>query len=401
MKSIPKELLREYIEEEGFQTTGDVLNGLKSLFKQVLEEAMAVEMDEFMGREKHARQGETEERNYRNGTSKKTVRTELGEVELSIPRDRNGSFSPQIIPKHQRSTEGLDAKIINLYAAGMTTRDIVEQIRQLYDVEISADMVSRLTDRLLPELKAWHTRPLEAVYPFIFLDAVHYKVREDHQIISKAAYVVLGINLEGYKEILGIWIGGNESAKFWLSVLNDLKSRGVQTIHLCCVDGLSGFSEAIAAVYPKAQVQRCIVHQIRASTRHVSHKDLKAFCQDLKLIYTAVNEEQALEGLAEVKRKWSDRYPGAVKSWETNWENLMTFYAYPLEIRRIIYTTNMIEGVHRQLRKVTKTRQAFPTDDSLSKVLFMAVQNLERKWTVRCRHWDIILHQLEIMFPAA
>lgn len=396
---IPQEVIRDLIASEQFQNTSDILGCLKNMFKQVLQEVMEVEMDEMLGYDKNEHVDAAEQKNYRNGYSKKTVKSQVGEVDVKIPRDRNGEFEPKILPKHQRNAEGLEEKVMNLYAAGLTTRDISEQIRSLYNVDISAEFVSKVTDKLLPELREWQNRPLDLVYPFIFMDAIYYKIRDNNAVICKAAYVVLGVNMEGCKDILGIWVGESESSKFWMSVLNDLKTRGVKDVFLCCVDGLKGFAEAIAAVYPKAQVQRCIVHQIRASCKYISYKHIKEFTKDLKSIYTAVNEEHALSGFLQLKDKWGKLYPSAIKSWEDNWDNLITFFAYPVEIRKIIYTTNSIEGLHRQFRKVTKTRQIFPHDDSLKKMLYMASVNIMKKWTQRFRNWDIVLNHFEILFP--
>lgn len=396
---IPKEVIRDLITNEQFQNTGDILDCLKSMFKQVLQEVMEVEMDEMLGYDKHERIDAADQKNYRNGYSKKTVKSQVGEVDVKIPRDRNGEFEPKILAKHQRNADGLEEKVINLYAAGLTTRDISEQIRDLYDVEISADFVSKVTDKLLPELREWQNRPLDHVYPFIFMDAVYYKIRDNNTVACKAAYVVLGVNMEGNKDILGIWVGESESSKFWMGVLNDLKTRGVKDIFLCCVDGLKGFSEAIAAVYPQSQVQRCIVHQIRASCKYISYKHLKEFARDLKSIYAAVNEEHARNGFLQLKEKWGKQYPSAVRSWEENWDSLVTVFEYPVEIRKIIYTTNSIEGLHRQFRKVTKTRQIFPHDDSLKKMLYLASINIMKKWTMRHRNWDLVLNHLELMFP--
>lgn len=396
---IPKEVIRDLISSEQFKNTGDILSCLKDMFRQVLQEVMEVELDDMLGYEKSERVEPDQQKNYRNGYSKKTVKSQIGEVEIKIPRDRNGEFEPKILPKHKRNADGLEEKVTNLYAAGMTTRDIADQIRDLYDVEISSEFVSKVTDKLLPEIREWQNRPLETIYPFIFMDAIHYKIRDNNTIVTKAAYVVLGVDLDGHKDILGIWVGENESSKFWMGVLNDLKTRGVKDIFLCCVDGLRGFIEAISAVYPEAQVQRCVVHQIRASTKYVSYKHIKEFTKDLKGIYTAVNEEHAMEAFMQLKEKWGKQYPSAVKSWEDNWENLITFFAYPPELRRIIYTTNAIEGLHRQFRKVTKTKQIFPHDDSLKKMLYMASNNIMKKWTQRYKNWDLVLSQLALLFP--
>ncbi|WWV73805.1 Transposase, Mutator family [Sporomusa ovata DSM 2662] len=379
------------------------MNAIKDMFRDVLQEIMEAELETELGYVKQERRSDDVEsgvsKNYRNGYSKKKVKTQLGEVEITIPRDRNGEYEPQIIGKYSRNVDGMEEKILSLYAAGLSIRDISEQIKSLYDVEISPELVSKISEKIMPQVTEWQNRPLEAVYPFVFLDAIHYKIRENHQIITKAAYVVLGINLEGYKEILGIWIGENaESSKFWLSVLNELKSRGVQDVYLFCVDGLNGFREAIGAAYPKAGIQRCIIYQIRASMRYVNYKHAKVFTADLKEVYTAVTEEAALEKLLSFKEKWGDKYPAAIKSWEDNWDILSTFYAYPPSIRKIIYTTNIIEGLHRQFRKVTKTKAVFPNDDSLRKMLYLASNNIVKKWTQRYRDWDMVLNHLALLF---
>jgi transposase-like protein len=397
---IPKEVIREYIKGEKFTSTTDVMEAMKELFTSSLEEVLQCELDEKLGYDKHERRPD-EPRNYRNGSTKRRLKTQLGEVEVSVPRDRIVEFEHLILGKYQRYADGLEDKILSLYAHGMSTRDIKEQIKDLYDIDISAELVSKISDKIMPEVNEWQNRPLEAYYPFIFMDAIHYKIRDNHQVVSKAAYVVLGVNAEGYKEILGIWIGGNESSKFWLGVLNDLKSRGVQHVNLFCIDGLTGFKQAIEAVYPFAGIQRCIIHQIRSSTKFVSYKHIKEYVSDLKKVYGAVNEESALEHLIEFKEKWGKLYPSGVKSWEENWDILGTFFAYPPEIRRIIYTTNVIEGLHRQFRKVTKTKAVFPTDDSLRKMLYLASRNITKKWTMRYPNWDMILNQLEIMNETA
>jgi putative transposase len=393
---IPKELIKEIVKEKKFTSTNQIMETIKEMFSDILEEVLQCEMDEQLGYERHQRRSD-EPSNYRNGSTKRKLKTQFGEVEVNVPRDRKGSYEPQILDKYQRNVDGLEEKILSLYAHGMSTRDIQEQVKDLYNIEISSELVSKISEKIMPQVNEWQSRPLEAYYPFIFMDAIHYKIRDNHQIVSKAAYVVLGINNEGYKEILGIWVGGNESSKFWLGVLNDLKTRGVKTVNLFCVDGLSGFREAIQAVYPFAGIQRCIIHQIRSSTKYVSYKHLKEFVADLKKIYTSINEEAALERLLEFKEKWGKEYPSAIKSWEENWDILATFFAYPQEIRKIIYTTNIIEGLHRQFRKVTKTKSIFPNDDSLRKMLYLAAQNITKKWTMRYRNWDMILSQLEIL----
>ncbi|QGU93888.1 IS256 family transposase [Clostridium bovifaecis] len=397
MGNMSEELLREYIKEQDFTSVNDILNGLKEMFRDVLQEALEAEMDEALGYGKY----NTEEKaidNSRNGYSKKTVKTELGPVEINIPRDRNGDFEPKIVPKHQRTVNGIEDKILSLYATGMTTRDISEQIKVLYGVEVSADTVSNITNRILPLVSEWQSRPLDSIYSFIFMDAIHYKVREDKQIVVKAAYVVVGVTLDGHKEVLGIWIGANESSKFWLSVLNDLKNRGVQNVLIFCVDGLNGFKEAIGATFPFSKIQRCIIHQIRSSMKYIPYKDRKAFVSDLKGVYGAVNEEVAMENLLALKGKWSDRYPSAVKSWEDNWDNLSTFFAFPNNIRKIIYTTNIIESLNSQFRKVTKTKLIFPNDESLLKMLYLAVERISKRWIRNYPDWDLVINQLNIVF---
>jgi Transposase and inactivated derivatives len=397
MSNISKEILRNYVAEQNFKNPNDVLVAMKELFKEVLQEALEAEMDTQLGYDKYD-VTEKQTLNSRNGYSKKTIKTQLGAVELNIPRDRNGEYEPKIVPKYQRNVTGIEDKIIGLYAAGMTTRDITEQVKNLYDVEISAEMVSNITNRIIPVVTEWQNRPLEKTYSFVFMDAIHYKVREDKQIVVKAAYVVLGVNMDGEKDVLGIWVGANESSKFWLSVLNDLKNRGVKDVLIFCVDGLNGFKEAISAVYPFAKIQRCIIHQLRASMKYVPYKDKKAFVADLKSIYGAVNEEVALENLISTKEKWGSKYPNAIKSWEDNWDNLTTFFAFPDYIRRIIYTTNAIESLNSQFRKVTKTKLIFPNDESLMKMLYLATEKISKKWTRAYTNWDLVISQLNILF---
>jgi putative transposase len=397
MSELSKEVLRNYIKEQNFKSADDVLVAMKEMFRDILQESLEAEMDTQLGYDKYD-VSEKQTPNSRNGYSKKKIKTELGPVELNIPRDRNGEFEPQIIPKYQRNVTGIEEKVMALYAAGMTTRDIAEQVKNLYDVEISADMVSNITNRILPIVAEWQSRPLEKTYSFVFMDAIHYKVREEKQIVVKAAYVVLGVNMDGQKEVLGIWVGANESSKFWLSVLNDLKNRGVQDVLIFCVDGLNGFKEAIGAVYPFAKIQRCIIHQLRASMRYVTFKDRKAFAADLKAVYGAVNEEVALDRLLAAKEKWGKKYPNAIKSWEDNWDNLITFLAFPEFIRKIMYTTNAIESLNSQFRKVTKTKLIFPTDESLMKMLYLAMENISKKWTRSYSNWDLVINQLNILF---
>lgn len=402
MEKAPSNLMKEYVNSQHFENTSDIMEAMKEMFGDVLQQVMSCELDQQLGYEKSQRMSddavENESKNYRNGYGRKTVKTQLGEVEIKVPRDRQGEYEPQILGKYNRNADGMEDKIIGLYACGMSQTDISEQIKALYDVEISPELVSKISEKIMPDVTAWQSRPLEPIYPFVFMDAIHYKVKENHQYVTKAAYVVLGINQDGAKDILGVWIGEHESAKFWAGVLNDLKSRGVQQVYLFCVDGLNGFREAIGSSFPKAQIQRCIIHQIRSSTRYVSWKDIKALMADLKKVYQSVTEDEALEYLIQFKEAWGKQYPSCVKSWEENWDILSTFFAYPPEIRRIIYTTNLIEGLNRQFRKVTKNKPSFTNDDSLKKLLYLAAKKITAHWTARCKNWDMVSNYLQIMF---
>ena len=399
MQPVPQDLLKAYVQSQKFTSTADIMAAMKEMFRDVIQQVMEVELDEELGRERCQR-SENEEgpKNYRNGYSQKKVKTQLGEIDIKVPRDRNGSFEPQIIGKYSRNADGMEDKILALYACGMSQRDIAEQIKSLYDVEISPELVSKISEKIMPEVTAWQNRPLEKVYPFIFMDAIHYKVKEDHRYMTKAAYVVLGITMDGRKDILGVWIGEPESSKFWLNVLNDLKSRGVLDVYLFCTDGLCGMMQAITAVYPKSRLQRCIVHQIRSSTRYVSYKDIKPVTADLKKIYAAVTLDEAEENLRAFSEKWRKQYPSCVKSWEENWEVLSTFFEYPTDIRKIIYTTNIIEGLNRQFRQITKNKPSFTNDDSLRRMLYLASQRIVKHWHARYQNWDLVLSQLELMF---
>lgn len=391
-----KEILKLLQDNYDIKSAQDLSGALKDMFKGALQEMMNAEFDTTMGYSKYDKT--TEKTNYRNGTTKKKLKSEFGEFEFETPRDRNGEFEPKIVPKNTRDVSGIENKIISLYSRGLTTREINEQVQDLYGIEVSATMVSNITDQIIPEIKDWQNRPLDSVYPIIFIDAVHFSVREDHRVVKKAAYIVLGINKEGYKEVLGIWVGENESSKFWLGVLNELKERGVQDILIMCSDNLTGIKQAIETAYPNTIQQRCVVHMIRNSVKFVSYKDLKEFCNDLKKIYTSKNEEEGYEELQKVKEKWQGKYVSAFKTWEENWDAICPFFQFSQPLRKIMYTTNTIESLNRQYRKYTKTKAVFPTDMSLMKCLYLSTKNISRKWTMPYRNWGPILSELSIMF---
>lgn len=387
------ELLQEKYE---IKTAQDISFALKDLFKDTLQQMMNKEFDESMGYERY--DNKTKKSNYRNGTTKKNVKSEFGEFELSTPRDRNGEFEPIIVPKNKRDISGIEDKIISLYARGLSTREINDQIQDLYGIEVSATMISNITDAILPEIKEWQTRTLENIYPIVFIDAVHFSVREENHVIKKAAYIVLGVDKFGMKDVLGIWIGENESAKFWLGVLNDLKKRGLKDILIMCSDGLTGIKEAITTAFPNTVHQRCIVHMIRNSVKFVYYKDMREFCKDLKSIYTSINEQEGYNQLQEIKKKWGDKYPSALKSWEDNWSSICPFFEYSNEVRKVMYTTNAIESLNRSYRKYTKTKSVFPSDEALMKSLYLATKIIMKKWTGRYKDWDKVINELSIMF---
>ena len=391
-----KEILKLLQENYDINTAQDLSSALKDMFKGALQEMMNAKFDSSMGYSKYDKK--SEKTNYRNGTTKKKLKSEFGEFEFETPRDRNGEFEPQIVPKNTRDVSGIEDKIISLYGRGLTTREINEQIQDLYGIEVSATMVSNITDQIIPQIKEWQERPLDDIYPFVFIDAVHFSVREDNRVVKKAAYIVLGINSEGFKEILGIWIGENESAKYWLGVLNELKQRGIKDILIICSDNLTGIKDAITTAFPNTIQQRCIVHMIRNSVRYVNYKDLKEFTKDLKQIYTSANEKKAYEKLQEIKNKWKDKYLTSFKSWEENWDSICPFFQFSDYIRKIMYTTNTIESLNRQFRKYTKTKSVFPTDMSLLKCLYLSTQNISKKWDQAYGNWGTILSELSIMF---
>ena len=406
-KLIPEERAAEQERKENLRNIMkglDVKNfeDLKDVFKlmvgEMLENGLEGELDDELGYTKYDYRNKDGE-NSRNGYSKKTLKTSFGETEIKVPRDRDGEFEPQLVKKNQTTLTGdIEEKILSMYAKGMTTSDIETHIQDIYGLECSDSTISRITDKILPVVREWQSRPLEEVYAVVFMDAIHFHVRSEGQIVKKAVYIAIGINMDGLKEVLGMWVGENESAKFWLSVMNGLKNRGLQDILIACVDGLTGFPAAIEAVYPKTEIQQCIIHQIRNTTRFVSYKDIKALMADLKKVYAAIDEQTALSELENFDEKWGTKYPKIAISWRDNWANLSTYFKYPQEVRTLIYTTNAIEGFNRQLRKVTKNKGVFPTDDSLLKMLYLAMMDITKKWTGKRREWGQIHSQLEIFF---
>ena len=393
-----KENLRNIMKGLDVKSFDDLKDVFKLMVGEMLENSLEGELDDKLGYTKYDYRNKEGE-NSRNGYSKKTLKTSFGETEIKVPRDRDGEFEPQLVKKNQTTLTGdIEEKILSMYAKGMTTSDIETHIQDIYGLECSDSTISRITDKILPVVREWQSRPLEEVYAVVFMDAIHFHVRSEGQIVKKAVYIAIGINMDGLKEVLGMWVGENESAKFWLSVMNGLKNRGLQDILIACVDGLTGFPAAIEAVYPKTEIQQCIIHQIRNTTRFVSYKDIKALMADLKKVYAAIDEQTALSELENFDEKWGNKYPKIAISWRDNWANLSTYFKYPQEVRTLIYTTNTIEGFNRQLRKVTKNKGVFPTDDSLLKMLYLAMMDITKKWTGKRREWGQIHSQLEIFF---
>jgi len=389
------ELLTNYKSPEDLLGEGGIL---KSLNKALLERVLDGELTHHVGYKKHEQRPEGIT-NTRNGKTKKHIKTKDDDFELAIPRDREASFDPILVRKHQRRFDSFDDKIIAMYARGMTVRDIQGYLKEIYGTEVSPDLISTVTDEVLDEIQDWQTRPLDKIYPIVYLDALRIKVRHNGHIINKAFYLALGVTVEGQKELLGIWIAENEGAKFWMTVITELKNRGVEDILIACVDGLKGFPEAIEAIYPQTKVQLCIVHMIRNSLKYVSWKDRKEVASDLKEIYNAINETQAKKSLKQFAEKWDEKYPIIAISWTKNWEGLIPFLQFPSEIRKAIYTTNAIESLNRSLRKLIKHRGAFPTDDAALKVLYLGLRNISKKWTMPIRNWSQAINQLNIFFP--
>ena len=385
------------------KTIDDVIgkDGLvQRLIKDVLENILEVEMGEHLGRDKYDRQTDIDQddRNYRNGYGKKTLRSSFGDVDLDVPRDRKAEFEPQIIKKYETVCNELDKKIISLYAKGMSTRDIQAEVEDLYGITLSPSMISKITDKVIATATEWQNRMLDEIYPIVYLDAMYFKVRSNGKIVNKAVYICLGYTLEGYKDILGIWVDEAEGAKFWLSICNDLKNRGVKKILIACMDGLKGLPQAIKTVFPTVDIQTCIVHQIRNSIKYIASKDKKAFMKDLKEVYKATTEELALAQLDNLKEKWGSNYGMVIDSWYNNWNNLDTFFKFSPQIRKLIYTTNVLEGFNRQVRKFTKVRTIFPTDESLNKCVYLATMEIMEKWTQPIHNWGTTLAELSLYF---
>lgn len=395
-----EELISEMLKGIDFKKlTSDQITGsnglIQQLTKRVVETALNAEMTETLGYERNER---TASSNARNGKTSKKVITNNGEVAIDIPRDRNGEFEPQLLKKHQTRFNLFDDKIISMYARGMTTRDIQGHLNEIYGVEVSPDLISNVTDAVIKDAREWQSRTLDDFYAVVYLDALVIKARSEGKVINKAVYTAIGINFEGKKEVLGLWMGENEGAKFWLSVITEIKNRGVKDILIACMDGLKGFPEAMNAVFPQTRIQLCIVHMVRNSAKYVSYKNIKEVCADLKTIYNAPTEQAGLDALESFSQKWDPKYPLISKSWRANWENLNEMFSYPEEIRRVIYTTNAIESLNFSLRKVTKNRAAFPNDDAILKILYLALTNASKKWTMPIRNWGAALNQFAIYF---
>ena len=392
-----KEELEAFAREaaKGLKTEKDLNEFSQMLTKVAVEAALNAELDDHLGYSKHETSGSD---NSRNGSTSKILRTEDGQFELNTPRDRHGSFEPQLVKKRQTRFTSMDDKILSLYAKGMTTREIVATFKEMYGADVSATLISKVTDAVIEQVVEWQSRPLDEVYPIVYLDCLVVKIRQDRRVINKAVYLALGVNMEGHKELLGMWLSENEGAKFWLNVLTELQNRGVKDILIACVDGLKGFPDAINTVYPETQIQLCIVHMVRNSIKYVPWKDYKPVTADLKLIYQAVTEEEALLALDNFSERWDAKYPQISRSWRAHWDNLNTLFNYPEDIRRAIYTTNAIESLNSVIRKVIKKRKLFPTDDSAKKVVYLAIRDASKKWTMPIRNWKVALNRFMIEF---
>jgi putative transposase len=392
-----KEELEAFAREaaKGLKTEKDLNEFSQMLTKVAVEAALNAELDDHLGYSKHETSGSE---NSRNGSTSKILRTEDGQFELNTPRDRHGSFEPQLVKKRQTRFTSMDDKILSLYAKGMTTREIVATFKEMYGADVSAPLISKVTDAVIEQVVEWQSRPLNEVYPIVYLDCLVVKIRQDRRVINKAVYLALGVNMEGHKELLGMWLSENEGAKFWLNVLTELQNRGVKDILIACVDGLKGFPDAINTVYPETQIQLCIVHMVRNSIKYVPWKDYKPVTADLKQIYQAVTEEEALLALDRFSDRWNDKYPQISRSWRAHWDNFNTLFNYPEDIRKAIYTTNAIESLNSVIRKVIKKRKLFPTDDSAKKVVYLAIRDASKKWTMPIRNWKVALNRFMIEF---
>lgn len=393
-RQVLDEIMKDYAEP------ADLLGDkglLQQLTKALIEKALGAELTDHLGYEKYDAKGRNSG-NSRNGSKRKTLIGKQGTIEIEVPQDRNAEFQPQIIKKNQKRFDGFDDKVISMYSRGMATREIQAHLEEIYGVEVSLVLISEVTNAVMEDVRAWQTRPLDAVYPIVYLDAIQAKVRSEGKVISKAIYLAIGVNLKGYKEVLGMWASENEGARFWLSVVTELKNRGVKDIFLACIDGLKGFPEAIEAVFPKTQIQLCVIHVIRNALAYVSYKDLKAVVADMKVIYQAVTETEAEFALELFADKWLARYPMAVQVWKSNWKHIRTFFAFPMDIRKAIYTTNSIESLNFSLRKVIKNRALFPNDDSVFKLFYLAIKNISKKWTMPIRNWADAINQFNIFF---
>lgn len=390
-------LAEEIVKKYDAKTGKDLNQIMRDFMGPIIQKMLEAEMEAKIGYQKSERSNID---NYRNGYyPERTINTDYGQMDVKVPRDRNNEIESDLLPKYSRNINGFEEKVIKMYGLGMSDKQIQEQIDELFGCKLSADMISDITDKIIPEIQDWQKRKLDKTYPVVFIDAIHFSVKDNGQVVKKAAYIVLGVDMEGIKQVLSIIVGENESAKMWLSILNDLKNRGIQDILILCSDGLTGIKEAINTAYPKAEYQRCIVHQIRNSLKYVKHDNKKELARDLKRVYTSSTAEQGYEVLLELEDKWGKKYPNAIKSWQDNWDSLSTFFQYSQELRRVMYTTNAIESLNSSYRRANRNRVVFPTNMALLKTLYLATKNIEKKWTVRHKDWDIILSQLSIMYP--
>lgn len=390
-----KNIIASLIEEYDIQTAADVQEALKDLLGGTIQEMMEAELDNHLGYKSYER---SDNPDYRNGTKSKTLRSTVGEIPIAVPKDRDGDFEPKVVPKYKKDISDIESKVISLSAKGLTTRQISSVIEDIYGCEISEGMVSNITDKIMPDIEAWQNRPLSAVYPIVFVDCIHFSVRDEHIVKKLAAYIILGISIDGHKEVLSITVGENESAKFWLSVLNSLKNRGVKDIFVLCADGLSGIKESIATAFPKTEYQRCIVHQVRNTLKYVANKDMKEFAKDLKTIYHAADEKTGYEQMLKVKEKWDAKYPNAMERWVDNWDVISPIFKFSETVRKVIYTTNAIESLNSTYRRLNSKRSVFPSDTALLKALYLSTFEATKKWTMPLRNWGRVYGELSIMY---